>query len=95
MNEESAVWYNVVNGVPQGSMLTPLLLSFMSMIFLTILSVSTSQMFADDLKIHCTMHDLSDSLMLQSDINNLADWSKDWLLANIKYWLNASWTICI
>ena len=39
-----------------------------------------SQMFADDLKIYRTIHDLNDSLMLQNDLNILAAWSKDWLL---------------
>ena len=37
-------------------------------------------MFADDLKIYRTIHDLNDSLMLQNDLNILAAWSKDWLL---------------
>ena len=37
-------------------------------------------MFADDLKIHHTVHNFNDSFALQNDLNILAAWSKHWLL---------------
>jgi len=38
-------------------------------------------MFADDIKLYCTVHSFEDCLILQSDINILLDWSKHWLLS--------------
>ena len=34
-------------------------------------------MFADDLKMYHTIHDLNDSIALQNDLNILAAWSKE------------------
>ena len=76
---ESSDWYDVVSGVPQSSVLGPLLF----IIYVNDIPDHVncaSQMFADDLKIYRTIHDLNDSLMLQNDLNILAAWSKDWLL---------------
>ena len=78
MDGESSDWYDVVSGVPQGSVLGPLLF----IIYVNDIPDHinrTSQMFADDLKIY-HIHDLNDSLMLQNDLNTLADWSEDWLV---------------
>ena len=79
LDGESSDWYDVVSGVPQGSVLGPLLF----IIYVNDIPDHVncaSQMFADDLKIYRTIHDLNDSLMLQNDLNILAAWSKDWLL---------------
>ena len=79
VNGESSDWYNIASGVPQGSILGPLLfVLYVNDIPEQIDSVS--QMFADDLKIYRTITDSNDKLMLQNDLNTLAAWSNDWLL---------------
>ena len=79
MSGKSSDWYDVASGVPQGLVLGPLLF------ILYVNDIpdqvhSTSQIFADDLKIYRTITNLNDSLMLQSDLNILTNWFKDWLL---------------
>ena len=70
----------VISGVPQGSILGPILF----LIFVNDLPSSVSSsllyMFADDTK--CVKHimDLEDSRALQQDLNLLTSWSHDWNL---------------
>ena len=56
MKVESSDWYDVVSGVPQSCVLGPLLLFFMSTIFLTISTVAASQIFANNLKVRMVMN---------------------------------------
>ena len=70
---------NVVSGVPQGSVLGPLLF----ILYINDLPhhVSSSlQMFADDTKIFTTVNNLEDLTKLQADIQKLQEWSEKWLL---------------
>ena len=41
---------------------------------------STAKMFADDTKLYCPIQSREDCLKLQSDLNRLTVWSKNWLL---------------
>ena len=69
----------IVHGVPQGSVLGPLLFN----IYVSdIPSVVDSQtlMFADDTKIFRKILSKSDFLQFQQDINNLFAWSVKWQL---------------
>ena len=69
----------VFSGVPQGSVLGPLLF----LLFVNDLpSVIKShiRMFADDTKIWRTMKDSTDSMRLQQDLDNMESWCQEWLL---------------
>ena len=72
-------WVEVLSGVPQGSVLGPLLF----LLFVNDLPdwiSSNIRMFADDTKIWCIIKEIDDGLMLQSDLGNLVKWSDKWLL---------------
>jgi hypothetical protein len=72
--------FNIQSGVPQGSILGPLLF----LIFINDLPDcinSTCKMFADDVKIYRSLDDpVSDFYELQKDLDQLADWSSKWQL---------------
>lgn len=71
---------NVVSGIPQGSVLGPLLF----VIYINDLPdkvVSNLLLFADDTKIFKEVNSIHDSLAIQEDIDALEEWSKDWLLS--------------
>ena len=70
-------WRDVVSGVPQGSVLGPLLL----IIYINDIDVCvTGKMlkFADDTKIYHTVYSDEDVSTLQSDLCNLVEWSNEW-----------------
>ena len=72
-------WKNITSGVPQGSILGPILF----LIYVNDLPesvLSTAKMFADDTKIYNNISSLSDCELLQQDLNSLSAWSKLWLL---------------
>ena len=69
----------VISGIPQGSVLGPLLF----VIYINDLPEalnSDSFMFADDTKLFRTITSKCDALVLQSDIDALQSWSNKWLL---------------
>ena len=69
----------VVSGIPQGSVLGPILF----VIFINDLPdsiVSGSFLFADDTKLFRTIRSRDDTTVLQSDLDHLMDWSSKWLL---------------
>ena len=77
INGEKSDWGDVTSGVPQGSVLGPLLF----IIYINDLDVNiTSNLskFADDTKIGRTTNDIDDSQALQDDLNKLYDWSVKW-----------------
>ena len=76
---EALSWKPVTSGIPQGSVLGPLLF----VIFINDLPdcvTSEAYLFADDTKIFRVIANEEDRGELQKDLNRLDTWSKDWLL---------------
>lgn len=79
VNNELSSWSSVTSGIPQGSVLGPLLF----VIFINDLPNlvdSDVYLFADDTKIFNIITDKQDNEQLQTDLNKLSDWSDTWLL---------------
>ena len=79
VNGVKSDWVGVTSGVPQGTVLGPLLF----VIFVNDLpdNVSSSvKMFADDTKIYRNVGQASDVQILQSDLDALLEWSERWQL---------------
>ena len=70
---------NVISGIPQGSILGPILF----LIFINDLPEvvqSTVKLFADDTKIYSRVNSQDEHNKLQGDLDNLATWSDTWQL---------------
>ena len=79
LREASSDWGDVTSGVPQGSILGPILfLIYVNDIPDNI--SNTAKMFADDTKLYKPISNISDCHKLQQDLNSLAAWSNQWLL---------------
>ena len=78
---ENSEWLPVLSGVPQGSILGPVLFILYVNDMVTQVSENTSvNLFADDAKVVRTINCRLDYILLQRDINQLFDWSNTWLL---------------
>ena len=72
-------WIPVTSGVPQGSILGPLLfLVFVS--DLPNIALSMAKLFADDTKLYRQIMNIMDCDILQDDLNEFSAWSKIWLI---------------
>jgi len=74
-----SLWLDVLSGVPQGSVLGPLLF----LIFVQDLPERVKcsiRMFADDTKLWKEIRHFQDSRELQEDLDSLSNWSEDWQL---------------
>ena len=80
VNGESSYEASVTSGIPQGSVLGPILFVIYINDLPDIVRSSDSFLFADDTKIMRQISSENDSLLLQSDIDALYEWSKKWLL---------------
>uniref|UniRef100_A0A803JXN3 Reverse transcriptase domain-containing protein n=1 Tax=Xenopus tropicalis TaxID=8364 RepID=A0A803JXN3_XENTR len=77
VNRTFSNWASVVSGVPQGSVLGPLLFN----LFINDLEVgieSTVSIFADDTKLCKTISSMQDAAALQSDLTKLENWAANW-----------------
>ena len=80
LNGEESEWKSVTSGIPQGSVLGPVLF----IIYINDMPdkvTSMCKLFADDSKLYLTIKSRHDQEIIQSDLFKLCDWSKDWLLA--------------
>ena len=79
LNGVSSQWARVKSGVPQGSVLGPLLFT----LYINDLPDNVAcgiKLFADDTKIYSTIKDNSDTLFLQQNLDLVNEWSHKWLL---------------
>ena len=73
-------WLNVDSGVPQGSVLGPILfILYVNEIPLILKSCETS-IFADDTKLSSNADTISDAENIQTDIDELFNWCNEWKL---------------
>ena len=79
---EFSPWVPVTSGVPQGSLLGPFLfLLHINDLPEVISRATTIALFADDAKCSRVVRSSEDCAVLQSDLNRLSDWSKQWGLS--------------
>ena len=91
INGEKSQWQPVTSGIPQGSVLGPLLF----LIYINDLPKhvnSTIYMYADDTKIYREIREKNDQDILQKDLDSLKAWSDEWLL---KFHPNKCYSITI
>ena len=80
VNGNFSSWKEVTSGVPQGSVLGPLLfLIFINDIDSSL--TSSISKFADDTKLYRKVSDNDDASMLQRDLDRLFSWSQTWQMS--------------
>ena len=75
----TAEWKDVTSGVPQGSVLGPLLFLLFINDFPDAL-VSITKLYADDAKLLSIIKAISDAVQLQLDIDKCTKWANTWLM---------------
>ena len=80
VDSELSDWVYVKSGVPQGSVLGPILF----VVFINDMPrviKNCCKLFADDAKIYSAIQSEDDTVSLQNDINSLVEWSTLWQLS--------------
>ena len=75
----SSGWYCVESGVPQGSLLGPLLFILYINDVIDIVSCNIQQ-YADDTKLYSVITNNIDNSQFQENLDRVSDWSKKWQL---------------
>jgi hypothetical protein len=79
INEKTSGWKDVISGIPQGSVIGPILFVLYINDMPSTLT-SPCYLFADDTKLYRTIKDDSSIHKLQQDLDTLGKWSEKWLL---------------
>ena len=80
INGRYSPWLPVQSGVPQGSILGPLLFILYVNDIYSVIHHSKHGMFADDLSIYTEVSTTADCALLQHDLDGIVQWSKQWQL---------------
>ena len=81
----------VTSGVPQGSVLGPLLFILFINDLPTVVKHASVRLYADDTLLYCRINSISDCNKLQKDLDSLADWVKvNQLMLNASKCVSAS-----
>jgi hypothetical protein len=78
INGVNSQWLPVLSGVPQGSIMGPLLFLLYIDDISSSLNYSKIMVFADDTKLYMTINSELDCHKLQADLNEIINWSKTW-----------------
>ena len=81
INSSRSPFLPILSGVPQGSILGPILFLIYIDDLSSVVSSSSVLLFTGDTKCFKTIHDQSDAQYLQSDLNALGSWSNKWSVA--------------
>ena len=76
LDGEASSLVKVTSGVPQGTVLGPLILLFINDIHENL--DSNLRLFADDALLYRSIDTVNDCIILQNDIDKLVSWSKSW-----------------
>jgi hypothetical protein len=81
LNGVFSKWASVLSGIPQGSILGPLLfIIYINDLPESLNSDSSIYLYADDAKLYRYISSIQDRFLLQDDIENLLNWSEKWLI---------------
>jgi hypothetical protein len=79
MGSHSSFWAWVLSGVPQGSVLGPILFIIYINDLCDVIQSST-KLYADDSKVIANVNNEQDKEILQEDLDNIMKWSNEWLI---------------
>jgi len=84
LNREQSSWFDVISGIPQGSIFVPLLFFIYVNDLPELCDAQYSSLeiflYADDSKLYKIIQDNHDQEKLQSVMNLIKTWSDEWLL---------------
>ena len=79
VNGKNSEWIHVDSGVPQGTVLGPLLfLLYINDLPKCISNETTVRLFADDCIVYRTIRSMQDQILLQKDLDELSKWAHKW-----------------